>query len=364
MIDFIPIKRLYSDIGEQYFDLLHDLYSNHDKHFENVYTKKCEDILKNICNRKHAFLTTSGTSSITIMLLAAGVKAGDKVITTTYSCPATVMPIKVQGAEPIFYDINKFGSQDISDIKHDAKAIIVTGLYGDSCDYDQLDHSMVLNDSAQCFGGYYKEIPSPKFGDMSILSFSTNKNCPIFGTYGAVLTDNDELADKIFLIRRNGYRNRDVGNEITEVGINAQPHEDKALQLFCSLQHFEKWQTRRKAIAEYYKSELDKLEVAYRPSPNYSKTNNHKFCIFVDNKKNFRDKMEFEQVECQQHYTYNFSKVDILSSDTSQNFKFTESYVKHAISIPSSPWMSDAECEHVIQSVKKCITAKDKGVLL
>ena len=73
MVKFIPINRLYNDIGEQYLDLVSTLYKNADTHFEDHYTTECETLLKKICGRKHAFLTTSGTASINIMLLAADI---------------------------------------------------------------------------------------------------------------------------------------------------------------------------------------------------------------------------------------------------------------------------------------------------
>ena len=107
MVKFIPINRLYNDIGEEYLDLVSTLYKTADTHFEDHYTTECETLLKKICGRKHALLTTSGTASINIMLLAADINPGDNVITTSYSCPATVMPIKLMGANPIFYDINR-----------------------------------------------------------------------------------------------------------------------------------------------------------------------------------------------------------------------------------------------------------------
>ena len=364
MVKFIPINRLYNDIGEQYLDLVSTLYKTAETHFEDHYTTECETLLKNMCGRKHALLTTSGTASINIMLLAADINPGDNVITTSYSCPATVMPIKLMGANPIFYDINRYGCQDVANITDTAKAILVTGLYGDSCDFDKIDHPMVLNDSAQCMGGLYKNKSSVSYGNMSILSFATNKNCPVFGTYGAVLTDDDNLAKKVWLMRRNGYKNRDVGNNITHIGINAQPHEDKALQLYCSLGHLKKWQTRRSEIGKYYQEELQKLNINVRPSPSYSRTNNHKFCIFVGNKSLFRDKMMEYDVECQTHYTYNFSKVPLLSNQLDSDFQYTEQYKKHAISLPNSPWLTDAEAETVIQTIKKCMTDADKGVTI
>ena len=105
MIKFIPTTRLYDDVGEQYFDLVKKLYKTADNHFESEWTEKVETLLAKLCQRKYAFLTTSGTMGIHIMLLAAGVQPGDKVISTSYSCPASVMPVNAIGAKSIFYDV-------------------------------------------------------------------------------------------------------------------------------------------------------------------------------------------------------------------------------------------------------------------
>ncbi len=362
MIKFIPTTRLYDDVGEQYFDLVKKLYKTADNHFESEWTEKVEKLLAKLCDRKYAFLTTSGTMGIHIMLLAAGVKPGDKVISTSYSCPASVMPVNAIGAKSIFYDVNKFGSQEVTNIKDEAKAIVVTGLYGDASDMDKIDHPMVLHDSAQNFCGTYNGKPSPSYGAMSILSFNENKNCPIFGTYGAVLCDDDNLAEAIKLMRKNGYKNREVG--ITHRGIGAQPHEDKALQIYCSLQHLDRWQARRKQIHDYLTEELTKLNVTVRPTPDYnSVTSYHKFAIFVNDKREFRDKIKEHGVECQVHYTNNFAR-SLLISDNPRDMYYTDKYVQHALTIPSSPWLTDAECETVIDKIKLVMNKNDQGVMI
>lgn len=374
-IKFIPTERLYHDVKNVMMPRLESLYggkilgkgSGHcgSNHFSDKYTAQCEEFISALVDRKHTFLTTSGTASITLMLMALGVSHNDEIICTNYSCPATVMPIKQVGAIPVFTDLNRYGQQDLSNVKNlitsKTKAIMITDLYGDCNDYDRVtDLGLpILNDSAQSFLTQYKNRQTVSIGDMSILSFSTNKNCPIFGTYGAVCTDNDELAEKIKIMRRNGYLNRDVGVSIHHIGINAQPHEDKAIQLLCSLENLLKWQQRRKEIAEQLSQGLSEVGVQIRPNPEYSKTNFHKYSIFVENKWNFRDLMSKQGVETQLHYTYNFAKTPVLSNDTSQSMPGTDFYMQHAISIPSNPWLTDVEIKYVIEAVKNCITEKD-----
>lgn len=359
-IKFIPVSRIYNDLKTKLEPRMNFVY-NQDNHFEGEFTKQCEDFLKSYTGRKYAFVTTSGTASITIMLMAAGAKPGSKVASTNYSCPATVMPIKMLSAIPVYNDINLYGQQDFTNLS-DVDFILATGLYGDCYDHDQIKNIDVpiLNDSAQSFGAKYNDKESTSLGDMSIISFSTNKNCPIFGTYGAVLTDNQEYAEKIFLMRRNGYRSRDVGTGIEHIGMNAQPHEDKSVQLLCSLEKLPQWQNTRQNIANDLDVALKKLDVCLRKSPSYSTKNNHKYCIFVEDKWQFRDKMSKFGVECHLHYTYNFSKTPVLKGETLSEYPWTEFYRKHAISIPSNPWLTVKEINYIINSIEKCITKEDR----
>jgi dTDP-4-amino-4,6-dideoxygalactose transaminase len=365
MIKFIPGSRLYPEIKESLNARMAILYDT-DETQESYWTKQAEMKLELLTGRKHAFLCTSGTSAIQMMLMAHDVGPGDEVLCTNYSCPATVMPIKVLGATPVFQDINEFGQQDFTDVKNyitpKTKAILATGLYGDNYDYDLIKDLgyPILNDSAQSWLGQYKGVENAKLGDMSILSFSGNKNCPVFGTYGAVLTDSDELAERIFYIRRNGYKHRDLG--IQRIGINSQPHEDKAIQVLCSLEQLHRWQKRRVEITDYYVQRLTELEIQMRPTPDYCRTSAHKDAIFVHNNHTFRDAMNAEGVDCRLHYTYNFGETPQLVNPNLGAYPITDWYGKHTVTIPGNPFMTDAEVETVIEKIKKIATREDRNL--
>ena len=164
-------------------------------------------------------------------------------------------------------------------------------------------------------------------------------------------------------MRKNGYVNNSQST-IQHIGIQAQPHPDKCVQLATSLDYIQKWQARRQEVAFTLREAFENIGLGLRQSPKYSHTNYHKFCIFVNNKTVLRDKMLDNGVECQLHYTYNFSQVPILSKQLDSNFIFTEKFKQHAISLPSSPWLTDTEAETVVQTLKKCIADADKGVTI
>ena len=374
-IKFIPTERLYQDVKHKMMPRLEEVFSGRiegqgsgqcgSDHFDSKYSKLCEEKLKEFIPRKHALITTSGSSSLTLMLMAKGIQAGDEVICTNFSSPATVMPILQLGAVPVFTDLNKYGQQNLKNIKNlineKTKAIMITDLYGDCNDYDLLDgiEVPIINDSCQSFLTTYKGVQTQTFGEMACLSFSTNKNCPVFGTYGAVFTDSDEHAHAIKLMRKKGYASRDVGLGIEFIGINAQPTEDKCVQLLSSLEHLSRWQIRRGEIHQRLNEEFKAAGVSVRPSPQYCETNFHKYCIFVEDKWKFRKLMAEQNVETHLHYTYNFANTPILSKNTNQDMPGTEFFRKHAISIPSNPWLTDSEVGSVIEAVKRCVTDKD-----
>lgn len=360
MIVNIPIPRIYEEVKDVLDPRMQKVLTSQVQ-FDGPFMEECQEKLREYTGRKHAFVTHSGTDSITIMLLASNIRPGDKVATINYSCPATVMPIKVVGAIPVYQDIDIHGQMKFGNL-NDVKAILATGLYGDCYDHDKIKNigTPILNDSAQSFTAKYKGTESTKLGDMSIISFSTNKNCPVFGTYGAVLTDNDEHADAVFLMRRNGYKSRDVGHGIQYIGMNSQPNEDKCAQLLTSLEKLPAWQERRKQISNELDLRLKKLNVCLRTSPEYSEKNYHKYCIFVKDKWAFRDKMRELGVDCTLHYTYNFADTEVLQGVRDEQYPGTEFFRKHAITLPCNPWLTSEELDHVVNSLEKCYTDEDR----
>ena len=371
MIKIAPIDRIHRDLYDKLIPRYRDIYSDNNNPFkEGKYSKQAEELLCKITGRKYALLTTSGTASILIGCVALGLKPYDEVIVINMSAAGTVQPIKIMGATPIYSDVTRSGQQDFSNIKElitdKTKFIIATGLYGDTYDHDAIkDLGLpILNDAAQSFTARYKGTESSKLGDISCLSFGETKTAPVFGTYGAILTDDETLYEEMRYIRRCGENFERGGPEIgvagvSRLGLNVQPHEDKSVQVLCALEHMPLWQDKRKKVHEYYYENLKDCGIEFRPRPDYSETNYHKFSLFVDNSLEFADKLKQDGIESQPHYTQSFAKIPALSNGQDRNsFPGTHHYNCHSISIPATPWMTDSEIDHVITSVKKNILAQ------
>lgn len=363
MIRITSLSRQYEEIKHLLSPRLDQVYQQ-DQHMEGKWMLACQDRLKEMTGRKHALMVTSGTSALLLMFMALGIKQGDKVVCINHSIPSSVMPPKLLGAKLIFTDIDQHGQQDLRDMDTTGvKALMTTGLYGDCHDHDLVKDKQIpiINDSCQAFLSRYKGQEATSIGDASAISFAQNKTCPVFGTYGAVLTDRDDWADEFQYTRRCGYLSRNDG-KLDHLGINAQPHADKCVQVYTSLEFVERWQQRRQEIAEKYKQGLLDTGLAYRTSPGHSKTNNHKFVLFVKDNTEFMHKLANKGVESHLHYRYDFSKSSVLSDDKTVDFPYTNFFINHAITIPSNPWLSTQETTAVIEAIKDCLTVEDLDI--
>ena len=106
MIKYIDSTRMYEEVRHKLQPRLEEVYQS-GMHFPDKYCGLAEDLLKEMSGRKHAWLVTLGTAGILAMFLANKIQPGSTIACTNYSCPATVMPINLIGAKPVFFDVNK-----------------------------------------------------------------------------------------------------------------------------------------------------------------------------------------------------------------------------------------------------------------
>ena len=147
-------------------------------------------------------------------LLAAGVKQGDEVLLPSFTFVATANSVVAAGAKPIFVDINREDyTIDVSDLRtkitKNSKAIIPVHLYGHVSDMDEIielaaKHSLdIIEDACQSLGSTYKKKQTGTLGLMGCFSLYASKVLTS-GEGGAVATNDDDLADKLKMIRNHG----------------------------------------------------------------------------------------------------------------------------------------------------------------
>ncbi len=208
----------------------------------------------------HAVGVGSGTEALQIALLALGIGPGDEVITVPNTAVATVVAIEQTGARPVLCDVRPDSllmdpDKLASAITPRTRAIIPVHLFGQSADLDPIlglarRHGIrVLEDCAQAHGATYRGRRVGTFGDIAAFSFYPTKNLGAYGDGGAILTNDDELAERVRLVRQYGWRER-YASAIK--GINSRLDELQAAILRVKLKHLDDWNAARRERAALY----------------------------------------------------------------------------------------------------------------
>ena len=173
-----------------------------------------ESSLRTFLNVKHAISVNSGTAALHAALLALDIKTGDEVLLPSFTFVATANSVIASGAKPVFVDINtKDYTIELHDLKRKiskkSKAIIPVHLYGhpsDLCELNEIANQYslyIIEDACQSLGSLYKNKQTGTFGTMGCFSMYASKVLTA-GEGGAIVTNDDKLADTLKMIRNHG----------------------------------------------------------------------------------------------------------------------------------------------------------------
>jgi dTDP-4-amino-4,6-dideoxygalactose transaminase len=234
-----------------------------------------EDALKSFLGVRHVFGVADGTKALIIGLRAIGIGAGDEIILPSHTYIASAASIHFAGAKPVPVEIgpDHMLSADAVEraITPRTKAIMAVQLNGRTCDMDALGriaakHKLILvEDAAQALGSRFKGKSAGTFGAFGTFSFYPAKVLGCFGDGGAVVTNDDAVAEQIGLLRDHG-RNQD--GKVVAWGTNSRLDNMQAAVLLHKLKTFAGEIERRRDIARMYDNLLgDVSELVLPPAP-------------------------------------------------------------------------------------------------
>jgi len=258
-IPFGDLKRQYQNLREPIDQATADVYES-GWFILGKQVEKFETEFADYCGAKYAVGVGSGTEALHLALVACGVEYGDEVITVANTCVPTISAISFAGATPILIDIDEqtftIAPALIEErITEKTKAIVPVHLYGQCADMDAIlaiarKHNLfVIEDCAQSQGAMYKGRMAGTMGDMGAFSFYPSKNLGAFGDGGLVLTNNQQLAQKLTKLRNYGQEKR-YYHSIK--GFNSRLDELQAAILSVKLPYLDQWNQRRREIAKLY----------------------------------------------------------------------------------------------------------------
>jgi len=226
---------------------------------------------------KHAIGVASGTDALLLSLKALGIGPGDKVIVPSFTFFATAGVVMNVGATPVFTDIDpqtfNISTENVKEIllyhpspatRHASrvtkiKAIIPVHLYGQPADMDEImrlakEYDLyVIEDAAQAIGAEYRGQKVGTIGHLGCFSFFPTKNLGAYGDGGLVVTNDDELAERVRMLRVHGSKPKYYHHL---VGTNSRLDALQAAILRAKLPHLDEWTAARQKIAARYDERL------------------------------------------------------------------------------------------------------------
>jgi dTDP-4-amino-4,6-dideoxygalactose transaminase len=213
---------------------------------------------------RHCVGVNNGTSALHMALLACGVGPGDEVITTPHTWISTSWAVSYVGARPVFVDIDPVTytldpGRVAAAITPRTRALLPVHLYGQAADLDPLcrlaeAHGLALiEDTAQAHGARYGGRCAGTFGKAGCFSFYPSKNLGAFGEAGAVVTNDDAVAERVRCLRDHAQRGR---HRHVEVGYNTRLEGLQGAVLAVKLRHLDAWNTARRRHADLYRELL------------------------------------------------------------------------------------------------------------
>ena len=224
------------------------------------FVDKFEKEFAAFCGTKYAVGVGNGTDAIWLALLALGVGEADEVITVPSTFIATAEAISFAGADPVFVDIDP-DTCNMDPVKLECaitprtRAIIPVHLFGQPADMDPIlaiakKHNIpILEDACQAHGALYKGKKAGTMGIAGCFSFYPGKNLGAFGEAGAVVTDDEELAKRIKVLRDHGQPQK-YHHDV--IGWNGRMDGIQGAVLSVKLKYLDKWNEARRANAKKY----------------------------------------------------------------------------------------------------------------
>jgi len=244
---------------------------NHCQFINGPEVTQLEADLAKFAGAKHVVACASGTDALLMVLMAKGIGPGDAVICPSFTFCATGEVVALTGATPVFVDvIEQTFNMDAASLSRGIaaarkaglkpRAVIPVDLFGQPADFDAIapiaeaEGLFILDDAAQGFGARYKGLRLGTFGLATATSFFPAKPLGCFGDGGAILTDDDGLAEVLRSIRVHGQGSDKYDN--VRLGLTARIDTMQAAILIEKLRIFEDEIAARNRVADRYAQSL------------------------------------------------------------------------------------------------------------
>ncbi len=324
---------------------------------------KFEEAFAKMCGVDHAIALGSGTAALQLGLQAAGVKSGDKVLTSAMSFVATSNSFVVFGAKPVFSDVDGVDfNLDPAKIHLDkeTKAIIPVHLYGHPAKMDEINEiakkhdAVVVEDACQAHGARYKGRRAGALGLMGCFSFYPTKNMHVGGDGGMITTNDARIAEVTKKLRhcgRKGQYEHDI------IGYTARLNTANAAVGIEQLKLLDQWNNKRREIAKKYDQMLKgvgDLRLPLQPSKDFEPVY-HQYSLLTKKRNELKAHLESNGIGVGVHYEIPIHLQPIYRE--MYGFKegmlpITERLCKEVLTLPMFVDIKDEQIKYVVENIK------------
>jgi len=324
--------------------------------------KQFEQEFAEYLGAKYCVGVGNGLDALHLIIRALDIGAGDEVIVPANTYIATLLAISYADAKPVLVEpderTNNINPELIRRrITKKARAIMPVHLYGLSSDMDSIneiakEHGLfVIEDAAQAHGAEYKGRKCGSLGNAAGFSFYPTKNLGAYGDGGAVVTNDEEIADKVRLLRNYGSRKK-CYNEIK--GFNSRLDEIQAAILGVKLRYLDEWNGKRRKNAKFYLENLKNLKVSLPFEPEECKHIYHQFVIKCNKRDKLQNFLKENGISTLIHYPVppNLSRAYKDLNHQKGAFPITERIADEILSLPVHPWLKSEQLEYIVNVIK------------
>jgi dTDP-4-amino-4,6-dideoxygalactose transaminase len=315
------------------------------------------------CQARFAVGVGNGLEALHLILRAYGIGPGDEVIVPANTYIATWLAVSYAGASPVPVEpdpltYNLDPARIEAAVTPRTRAVLPVHLYGQTADMEPISAVarkyglVVIEDAAQAHGARYNGKTAGALGDAAGFSFYPGKNLGAYGDAGAVVTNDEELADKIYLLRNYGSRKK-YYNEVK--GFNSRLDPLQAAFLRVRLKYLDEWNARRCAAVQIYFQGLADLPDLILPfTPEWAEPNYHIFAVRTARRDELQRYLSQAGVDTLIHYPIppHLSQAYTDQGWQKGDFPLSENLADSLLSLPSGPHLGSHQVERVVEAVR------------
>ncbi len=314
---------------------------------------------------KHAIGCASGTDALHLALRAEGITEGDEVITSAFTFIATAEAIKYIGATPVFVDIDtktfNITAEAIEKaITPKTKAIMPVHLFGQPADLTKIKalcdkHNLkLIEDCAQSFGASINGQQTGSIGHAAGYSFFPSKNLGAFGDGGLVVTNSDETAKQLKMLRNHGS---DVRYYHDIVGYNSRLDDMQAVVLRAKLKRIDQYNKARRHVAHLYSELMADLPLTTPFEDGVGEHVYHQYTLLCDRRDEVMQALQAQQIGCAVYYPVPLHQQNVFKKDCAGvSLPITESVAANCFSLPICPSLTDEAIKEIVAVIAGVLT--------